>query len=152
MSEAISVFIPCNIPTVTAQQKGAFAVNGKVRFFKKKKVKDSENTFLGLLHPFRPEKPFQGPVCLIVDLVFPWRKSESKRVIRGYRLYPVTTRPDLSNLIKTIEDVMTTLRFWEDDGQISTLNISKSYGDTPGIRLNITQDLATNKEGIVTSV
>jgi len=152
MSQQISVFIPCNIPTVTAQQKGAFAVNGKVRFFKKKKVKESEDTFFGLLHPHAPQTPFSGPVCLCIGFVFPWRKSESKRIIKGYSLYPVTTRPDLSNLVKTIEDVMTTLRFWEDDGQISSLSISKNYGDQPGIRLNVTQDLARNKEGYTTSV
>jgi Holliday junction resolvase RusA-like endonuclease len=130
--------------------KGATAVGGKIRFFKKKKVRESENTFHSLFFPHRPSVPFTGPVCLIIHLVFPWRKSEKKSVINGYRLYPVTTRPDLSNLVKTIEDVMTTLRFWNDDGQVSTLNISKQYGDNPGIKLNITQDLAHDKKGHVT--
>jgi Holliday junction resolvase RusA-like endonuclease len=152
MSQQISVFIPCNIPTVTAQQKGAFAVNGKVRFFKKKKVKESETTFHALFYPHRPPTPFTGPVCLSIGLVFPWRKSEAKRIIRGFSRYPVQTRPDLSNLIKTIEDVMTTLRFWNDDGQISTLKILKCYGDNPGITLNVTEDLAMDKEGHLTSV
>lgn len=152
MSNAISVFIPCNIPTVTAHQKGAFAVNGQVRFFKKKRVIESEQSFHALLFPHRPSVPFEGPVCLCIGLVFPWRKSEAKRIMRAYSLYPIQTRPDLSNLIKTIEDVMTTLRFWNDDGQISSLNISKQYGDEPGIRLNVTQDLATNKQGLCTSV
>ena len=151
MSQSISVFIPCNIPTVTSQQKGAMSVGGKIRFFKKKKVRDSENTFHSLFFPHRPTTPFSGPVCLCIALVFPWRKSEKKSVINGYSLYPVITRPDLSNLVKTIEDVMTTLRFWNDDAQVSTLNISKSYGDDPGIRLNITQDLARNKEGFTAS-
>lgn len=150
MSQSISVFIPCNIPTVTAQQKGCSIRGGKPKFFKKKKVKDSENTFHALLFPHRPWKPFEGPVCLCLSLVFPWRKSEKKSVVNKYLLYPITTRPDLSNLVKTIEDVMTTLRFWNDDGQVSTLNISKSYGDEPGIKLNITEDLATDKEGNVT--
>lgn len=152
MSQSISVFIPCNIPTVTAHQKGAFAVGGRVRFFKKKRVVESENSFHALLHPHRPEYPFDGPVCLCIGFVFPWRKSEAKRVIKNYSLYPIQTRPDLSNLIKTIEDVMTTLRFWNDDGQISTLNISKQYGDRPGIRLNITQDYALDKEGHTSTV
>lgn len=152
MSAAISVFIPCNIPTVTAQQKGAFAVNGKVRFFKKKKVAQSEQSFHALLYPHRPSAPFDGPVCLCIGFVFPWRKSESKRIVKNYSLYPVQTRPDLSNLVKTIEDVMTTLRFWNDDGQISSLSITKQYGDEPGIRLNVTQDLARTKEGVVASL
>lgn len=152
MSQSISVFIPCNIPTVTSQQKGAMVRNGKIRFFKKGKVKESEGTFHALLFPHRPKTPFTGPVCLCIDFVFPWRKSEAKRIRNAYRAFPVQTRPDLSNLIKTVEDVMTTLRYWEDDGQISSLRMTKTYGDEPGIRLNITQDLAMNKQGLVTSL
>lgn len=152
MSQQISVFIPCNIPTATSQMKGAMVQNGKVRFFKKKKVAESERTFHALFLPHRPAKPFEGPVCLCVSLVFPWRKAEKKRIIKGYRYYPVTTRPDLSNLIKTIEDVLTTLRFWNDDGQISTLRVSKNYGEEPGIGLNITTDLAMDASGGMASV
>lgn len=151
MSQQVSVFIPCNIPTVTAQQKGAFAVNGKVRFFKKKKVAESEKTFHALFLPHRPAKPFEGPVCLIIGLIFPWRKSEKKSRMKEYSRYPMEVRPDLSNLIKTIEDVLTTLRFWNDDGQISTLKICKSYGDNPGITLNITNDLAMDRSNRMTT-
>jgi len=151
MSDSISVFIPCNIPTVTAQQKGALVRNGHIRFFKKKKVQKSEDTFHALLYPHRPREPFSGPVCLCIGFVFPWRKSEAKRIINAYSVYPVVTRPDLSNLVKTIEDVMTTLRFWEDDGQVSALSISKNYGDEPGIRLSVTKDLARSKNGHVVS-
>lgn len=146
----LTIFIPCNIPTVTAQQKGASFRNGKVRFFKKKGVLESEHTFHALFYPHRPKTPFTGPVCLILHLRFPWRKSEKKSRIRKYSLYPVEVRPDLSNLVKTIEDVLTTLRFWNDDSQVSSLTVSKKYSDNPGIHLNITNDLAMGRHGSMT--
>lgn len=152
MSQQLSVFIPCSIPTVTAQQKGAFAIGGKVRFFKKKKVKESENTFAALLLPHQPSKPFSGPLCLVLRLTFPWRKSERKSRMSAYSSYPIETRPDCSNLVKTIEDVMTTLRFWNDDSQVSTLAISKRYGDRPGISINLTSDNAIDKNGATASL
>jgi Holliday junction resolvase RusA-like endonuclease len=153
MSQQLSVFIPCLVPTVTSQQKGAFAAKGGgVRFFKKKAVKQSENTFAALLMPHVPKEPFTGPLCFIITLTFPWRKSEKKSRIKSFSSYPIETRPDCSNLIKTIEDVMTSLRFWNDDGQISSLHIAKCYGDKPGIRINLTSDLAISKDGETTSL
>ncbi len=152
MNKSISVFIPCCIPTVTAQQKGAFAMGGKVRFFKKKAVKQSENTFHALLYPHVPAEPMTGPLCLVLRLGFPWRKSEKKSRMANFRTYPIETRPDCSNLIKTIEDVMTTMRFWNDDSQISSLCVSKFYTARPGITINLTSDLAEDIEGKVTSL
>jgi Holliday junction resolvase RusA-like endonuclease len=138
----INVFIPCNLPTVTSQQKGAFSVPGGrgVRFFKKAKVKASEATFHALLLPHVPSAPFAGPLRLTLGFIFPWRKTERKSVMRAHSEVPVTTRPDLSNLVKTLEDVMTTLRFWGDDSQISDLRLTKRYADTPGLRIEISED------------
>lgn len=152
MNKSISIFIPCLIPTVTAQQKGVFVTGGRARFFKKKAVKQSENTFHALFHPHVPPQPFTGPLCLVLRLGFPWRKSEKKSRIAGFRRYPIETRPDCSNLVKSIEDVMTTMRFWNDDGQISSLSVSKFYTRRPGITINLTSDLAEDIEGKVTSL
>ena len=45
---------------------------------------------------------------------------------------------------------MTELGFWHDDGQLSTLRISKVWTDKPGITLNLTRDLATDRNGNIT--
>lgn len=144
---SLSFFIPCIIPTVTAQQKGVFVTGGKARFFTKKKVRDAENTFHALLYPHRPAQPLTGPIVLVVTLGFPWRKSEKKSRVKDFAQYPIETRPDCSNLIKAIEDVMTTAGFWRDDGQISSLCVHKHYTDTPGITINLTNALATKRDG-----
>jgi len=145
---SITFFIPCNPPTATAQQKGAFAMrDGGVRFFKKAKVKQAENSLYALLLPHRPESPMKGPLTLVVGFHFPWRKSESKRRMKEFAAYPIETRPDVDNIYKALGDVMTTLGFWNDDGQISSLCVHKLYSDKPGISINLTNSLANERGG-----
>lgn len=145
---SLSLFIPCVPPTATSQQKGAFAMpGGGIRFFKKKNVQRAENTWFALLQPHRPERPFEGPLTLVLSLYYPWRKSELKRVRSAYRIAPIATRPDVENIAKATIDVMTTLGFWHDDGQISSLCLHKAYSDEPGIAVNLTHSLATTHEG-----
>jgi Holliday junction resolvase RusA-like endonuclease len=148
----ITFHIPCIPPTVTAQQKGAFAAKGGgVRFFKKKPVKQAENSLTALLYPFRPEKPMQGPLTLIVTLAYPWRKSEKKSRIKEFGSYPIETRPDVDNIYKMLGDVMTTLGFWSDDGQIANLHVGKVYSDSPGISINITSAIVKRRDGTFTT-
>lgn len=136
----MNFFVPCIPPSTTAQMKGAFAVpGGGVRFFKKKAAVVAEKTWFALLQPHAPAEPFAGPVSLSVHLTYPWRKSEKKSVIREYSMMPIETRPDVENIFKMLGDVMTTLRFFNDDSQISVLTITKHYGDTPGFSVRMMQ-------------
>lgn len=145
---SIAVFIPCLPPTTTAQQKGAFAAKGGgVRFFKKKKTKQAEDLLLRVLAPHAPAHPCIGPLSLCVDFVFPWRKSEKKSVISKFSRYPNDKKPDCSNQIKLLEDCMTALGFWHDDGQISVLRVRKYWGDKPGIALVLVSANAEDKSG-----
>jgi len=133
VSAELSFFIPCLPPKATAQQKGVFIAGGKPRFFKKKAQQQAENSFLALFQPHRPIHPIEGPLDLSVVLSFPWRKSEKKSIRKSFTTMPISTRPDLDNLFKAIADVMGTLGFWLDDGQISTLVLKKQYSNHPGI-------------------
>lgn len=131
----ISFFIPCIPPKATSQQKGAFSTGKGIRFFKKKAVRQAENTMLALFQPHAPKQPILGPVQLEVEWTFPYRKSEKKSVVSGGFIVPVTTRPDLDNLSKTLVDSLVTLRFLEDDGQIYELVLRKYWGSKPGIKV-----------------
>lgn len=137
----MNFFIPCNPPKATSQQKGAFKTPGGIRFFKKKHVKQAEDTMLTLLLPYRPTSPITGPVRLDVKWVFPYRKSEKKSQVKAQDFIPCDTRPDLSNIIKMLEDALVTLCFIEDDGKVFSLNISKHWGPAPGIHISITPSL-----------
>lgn len=129
---SLAFFIPCIPPKATSQQKGVMVINGKPRYFKKKHVKAAEESMLALLMPHRPKQPFEGPVSLSVQWVYPWRKSETKKN-RALGMIPCHTRPDCSNLVKMFEDCLTRLAFWNDDSQVSHLTFSKWWGDEPGI-------------------
>lgn len=132
----LSFTIPCVPPTVTSQMKGVCRTPVGVRFFKKKPVAEAEKSLYALLFPHIPAAPLEGPLRLTVDWRMPWRKSETKkRMAAGSQ--PCDVRPDLSNLIKLLEDCMTTLRFWNDDGQICDLRLTKNWSDRPGISVTI---------------
>lgn len=132
----ISFFISCVPPKATSQQKGVMVINGTPRYFKKKRVKEAEESMLSLLMPHRPEMALEGPLRLLVIWTYPWRKSESKkRKAAGW--LPCDTRPDCSNLVKMFEDCMTRLNFFGDDSQITDLRFVKGWGDKPGIKVEL---------------
>jgi len=136
----ISFFLPIIPPKATSQGAGKriLVVRGRPMFFKSKQAKDAEGDLMSLCAPYAPDKPLQGAVALHVDFIFPWRKSEPKRRL-ALGLAPHTSRPDCSNLIKMIEDVMTKLQFWTDDSCIAKLTVSKAWGDKVGISVSIQQ-------------
>ena len=118
-------------PTATAQQKGVFVRNGRAHFFTKAKVRDAENFLAGMLAPHAPAEPLRGPVYFQARWCFPYRKSEKKSVTNAGREIAHTVRPDLDNLEKALLDVLTRLRFYEDDSQIFTKSTAKVWGPKP---------------------
>ncbi len=129
--------VRCVPPTATAQQKGAFVLGGKVRFFVKARVRRTEDFLAGLLSPHVPPRPFDRAVSVRIAWTFPYRSSERKSVVRSGADVPHDRRPDLDNLGKSLLDVMTRLGFWTDDGRISRLEMAKSWGAEPGIAVEI---------------
>ena len=134
----LEFMIDCVPPTATAQQKGAFVLGGRVRFYTKAKVRQAENLLAALLKPYVPPEPFAQPVSLYVRWTFPYRKSERKGVTNAGKPVPHTSRPDLDNLEKSLLDVMTALRFWTDDSLVFSKTTVKLWGSRPGIEVVIT--------------
>ena len=137
MDKEIRFFIDCIPPKATAQQKGAFVCNGKVRFFTKNKVRQAESVLASLLMPYRPPRPIDEPVFLMVYWFFPWRKSERKSIVNAGRPVPHTSRPDLDNLEKNMLDVMSRLGYWTDDSIVARKSTGKFWGPRPGIAVHI---------------
>ena len=132
----ISFHLPIVPPKATSQTKRLVMVGGKPRFFPTKDHQQAEGDLLALCAEHAPPAPLEGPVSLSVSFTFPWRKSETKKR-RARTLLPNDKRPDLDNLVKLIGDVLTKLRFYNDDGQVSTLLVSKWWGDNVGISVSI---------------
>ena len=118
-------------PTATAQQKGVFVHNGRAHFFTKQKVRDAEDFLAAMLTPHAPAEPLRGAIYLQARWCFPYRKSEPKRVTNSGREIPHTSRPDIDNLEKGLLDVLTRLRFWEDDARVFTKSTAKVWGPNP---------------------
>lgn len=138
MDYPIDFFVPCNPPKTTAQQKGAFAMpGGGVRFYEKAKVVSAREQLAAHLRPYVPPAPMGGPLNMSIQFVWPWRKSEKKSDVMAFFKMPMYTKPDCSNIVKMIEDVMTGLRFWVDDAQIACLQVSKAWGHNPGISVRV---------------
>lgn len=76
-----------------------------------------------------------GPVFLVAKFVrpFPVGMSGKKRLTA----YP-TTKPDLTNYIKAIEDACNGV-VWKDDSQIVNMGVWKEYGDKPLVDIKISE-------------
>ena len=135
--DEVTIRLDCIPPTATAQQKGAFVCGGRVRFYVKKKVRQSENFLAALLSMHVPDVPFSGPVSLTARWEFPWRKSERRGTVKTGVPIPHTSRPDLDNLEKNLLDVLTRLNFWTDDSLVTEKSTSKWWGPKPGIDIEI---------------
>jgi Holliday junction resolvase RusA-like endonuclease len=72
------------------------------------------------------------PLKLEAEFVFARPKSAPKK-----RAYP-TTRPDLDNCYKTLTDALNGFLF-ADDSQIVEVAMRKSYGQTPCIKVTLTE-------------
>lgn len=126
---------PDGIPSATSQQKGEriiYSKNGKafIHHYKKKKVADARAAFVGKLKPYAPEVPSDKPVKLTVWFEF---SVKDKKKWGKYK----TTRADLSNLIKELEDSMTECGYWIDDSQIVVMRLYKTYAQNATIHIAI---------------
>lgn len=72
--------------------------------------------------------PLSGPVVCQMVFVFPRPKSRKKTALHD-------RKPDLSKLIRSTEDAMTTGGVWEDDARVTAyLDSGKEYADTPAMK------------------
>lgn len=121
-----------NPSTVTAQQDGIRVVNGVAIHYIKPEVSKAKRELWLQLAPHKPEKPFTGSLCLRVI----WRFSRKSWTYKTQRTSYKDTRPDLDNLVKGLADVMTGT-FWEDDNQLSRLELSKIWNEKGGLLIEI---------------
>ena len=136
----------------TAQQKGACIVKGRIRFFTKRSVAASnqriENALVDAMRDFgiplvasvrterrktvRTERvrdtiPRRRPVRLDVVYFFPFPASTPSK--RRQENAWMVEQPDLDNLTKSVQDVLTELRVWEDDAQVAAVHLEKHRTD-----------------------
>lgn len=125
------IFLLMNPPTVTAQERKVALVRNKPVFYKPENVKKAKAELIKHLLPFKPEKPYEGPIELDVVWLFPKGKSHKAGEWR-------ITKPDTDNLEKMLKDCMTEVGFWNDDAQVVKETVQKKWADEPtGIDITI---------------
>lgn len=127
---AIEFFMPMEkVPTATHQEKQVRVVNGKPVFYEPAEVKAARQKLTAYLGQHVPDQPF----CCGVRLMVKWCFPKGRHKNGTYK----TTKPDTDNLQKMLKDVMTKLRFWEDDAQVASEIVEKFWSDIPGIYIRI---------------
>jgi Holliday junction resolvase RusA-like endonuclease len=132
----LSFFCPCIPPTTTHHAKRIVRVGRFSRLADKPELVQARTFLETVLQPHQPSEPVAGQVCLALTFTWPWLASHSKKV-RVLGRIPKRSKPDCSNLGKTIEDRLAALRFIEADENVVDLHVRKFFGDEPGIDVRI---------------
>lgn len=127
------------MPKHTAQMKGErisyrFIGGRKIPYidhYRKPEVQASRNQLTLMMKKYRPKEPSDRPIRLVVCLYFDI--SKPKKLWGTYK----TTRPDCDNYVKEIKDVMTDLKFWNDDAQVVDLRVIKRYSEKATIYISL---------------
>lgn len=128
---ATEFFMPMKkVPTVTHQQKQVTVVNAKPVFYEPDALKAARAKLTAHLGQHVPDKPYTGPVRLVVKWCFP---LTGKRQDGEYK----TTKPDIDNSQKLLFDCMTACGFWKDDALVVSLVAEKFWAALPGIYIKI---------------
>lgn len=86
--------------------------------------------------------PMGVPVDVFMAFYFPRPKSHFLPAGKRGRAKPelkaaapmwVTRRPDVSKLVRAVEDALTDAGVWYDDSQVVTMYVSKEYHPQPGV-------------------
>ena len=80
------------------------------QIYKTPALRDLEAKYISLLRPFAPPEPWNCPICLTTEWIFR-KPKDAKGIFK-------TTKPDITNLLKTFEDCMTRFGFWKDDALV----------------------------------
>ena len=135
MSDVCRMFLNCIPPTTNHHHKRIVKRGKFSSLADKPELVAAKATLDSLLLPHQ-RPTITGAVVLSLVYTWPWLKSARKGDIAKGRI-PHTSRPDASNLAKTLEDRLVALRFIEDDNAVVELHVAKWWGNEPGIAIEI---------------
>lgn len=139
MSQLISFFLPGE-PVPKGRHRTAIQGN-RVRTYTPKPTADYERyvkTACQIAMIEQKVKPIKGPVWLNLLFTMPvpasWSKAKRHDAVCG-RIRHVS-KPDLSNLLKAVEDGLNGVAY-KDDAAIGHMYVSKVYGREPGVLIQV---------------
>lgn len=126
----VEFFMAMLPPTATHQEKQVHVVKGKPIFYEPEELKAARVKLEAHLSKHVPDIKYVGGVRLITKWCFP---ITCKHKDGEYKI----TKPDVTNLQKLLEDIMTDLGYWKDDALIASSITEKFYSKIPGIYIHI---------------
>ena len=101
--------------------------NGKFAYKDKKQAR-WEDMFTLYASEHRPEQPFEGPLMMKIMFVIN-RPKRLQRKRDSPELIPCDKKPDLDNLVKSVQDSLNGQGWWNDDSQVAMLTTGKAYSE-----------------------
>lgn len=147
LTKSVSFHVACVPPKASHHAKRIVRIGQFSRLADKPELVAAKATLDALLLPHQPAAPvgsdvprrhYGGPVPVALEVVYtwPWLASHSARVRAAGRV-PMTSKPDLDNVTKSLIDRLMALRFIEDDSNVVDLHVRKFWGSEPGISVVI---------------
>jgi Holliday junction resolvase RusA-like endonuclease len=138
MSTTIRFVIP-GTPVAKARPRAFRAGNGVRMHTPERTVRYENLVAIEASHAMGADKPLLGPVAAFFDVALPvpqsWSKKKRAAALAG-DVRP-TSKPDVSNIAKSVEDGMNKI-VYQDDSQITELVIRKRYAEKPALTVRIT--------------
>ena len=129
LNEKLSFFAPMEIVPKTTNQQKKFSLKSKT-FYKTPKMLEAEYRLKTALNGHQPKEKFIKPIKFTVYWIFEKtqkaKDGEVKAVI-----------PDLDNLLKSLQDIMKRLGFYEDDRLIVEVHTKKVMHQKSGLYVEI---------------
>lgn len=121
-----SAFLAMEPPAVTHNDLEPGMRGGRPCIRKSDRLREAEDAIMARLAPARPAEPLSGPLRLQVR----WCFGTGGRRPQGA---PHTSRPDMSNMLKTLEDCMVRAGWIADDALVCEERLAKAWSDPAGI-------------------
>lgn len=127
-------FVLSENPTITSQEKGYNRYSGQ--FYTKDEVKQLKYEYAINIRRYmsvnKIETPrFKGAVRLTVSFAFASSNKKNWGLLK-------TTKPDLDNAVKGLQDVLADLGFFEvGDQQVAELVVRKVWSDKPRVSIHM---------------
>tara|TARA_R100000655_G_scaffold29779_1_gene60163 strand:- start:2129 stop:2575 length:447 start_codon:yes stop_codon:yes gene_type:complete len=124
----------------------AVAIGGVVRMYTPSNVKGwRQSVKIAVFNEgVKPLQPLAGSISVNLGFIFERPKSHFRSGKYSHLMKPDapkahTKKPDCDNLAKAVLDVLTELKFWNDDSQVTHLTTTKQYGDKSGCQISIAE-------------
>lgn len=127
MTEFFMAMIP---PTSTHQQQGhTVDKHGNHRIYKRRNG-EAEAKLTAYLTKYIPERPYTGAIRVVATWCYPLKGKH-------YDGEPYINKPDVDNICKSLYDIMSKLKYWNDDKQIYSSTTEQFWAKIPGIYIKI---------------